>query len=84
MGTVNMQLKAGTNGIMFGDLLLARLSAHFVFGYLSSSSYLFQGIWRKLTNFIFHGAYSKGLLVADVSAAANSHRKNHQAPKHSC
>jgi hypothetical protein len=30
-----MQLKPGTNGIMFGDLLLARLSAHFVFSYLS-------------------------------------------------
>jgi hypothetical protein len=30
-----MQLKPGTNGIMFGDLLLARLSAHFVFSCLS-------------------------------------------------
>ena len=57
-----MQLKHGTNGIMFGDLLLARLSAHFVLGYLSSSSYLFQGMWRKSANFIFHGAYSKGLV----------------------
>jgi hypothetical protein len=64
-----MQLEPGTNGIML-EIIACTPQRTFCVGLSEPSSYLFQGIRRKLANFIFHGAYSKDLLVADIGVTA--------------
>jgi hypothetical protein len=52
------------------EIIVCMPQRTFYVGLYEPSSYVFQGIRRKLANFIFHGAYSKGLLVADIGVTA--------------
>jgi hypothetical protein len=52
------------------EIITCTLQRTFCVRLSKPSSYLFQGIRKKLANFIFHGAYSKDLPVADIGVTA--------------